>query len=351
MPAAADPTQPVPRVAPVPSPAPAGATACRRRTTATRTPARCAGSIAAVIVIAIITLIAIALTRDDGDDDPPATTTTSSRTDDDVGADDDDPAGGDQHAGDHDAADRRRRRCRRRRHHRRRHHPPRCRRRRRHHPARSGPSLAAGTAASPTVPAEARACEGDQEGRCRRRPRSKPASTSCAGSIRYHRERYFELDEPEISDGEFDELYRELERLEQRVPRARVARLAHPGGGRGGVDDVQRPVPHLQPMLSLDNAFGLDDLLAWGKRIERPITDPVTLRGRAQDGRPRDLAALRARPLRAGGDARRRLVGEDVTANVAHHHDGPEAARGRRRARRVSRSAARCSCRCSRSRT
>ncbi len=95
------------------------------------------------------------------------------------------------------------------------------------------------------------------------------------GLVRYHRERYFQHDEPEISDAEFDELYRELESLEDEFPELVTPDSPTQQVGAAAATTFTE-VQHLLPMLSLDNAFNLDDLLAWGKRIERQIIDPVT---------------------------------------------------------------------------
>jgi DNA ligase (NAD+) len=135
------------------------------------------------------------------------------------------------------------------------------------------------------------------------------------GLVRYHRERYFEDDEPEISDAEFDELYRELERLESEFPE-----LATPDSPTQEVGAAASTtfaeVEHLQPMLSLDNAFSLDDLLAWGKRIERQITDPVAFVCEPKmDGLAVSLLYERGKFVRAATRGNG-FVGEDVTANV-----------------------------------
>ena len=114
-----------------------------------------------------------------------------------------------------------------------------------------------------------------------------------AEQIRYHRERYYRDDDPEISDAEFDALVRELRGARGASTRscttstrrsARWARRSRPRSRRCATTCR---------MLSLDNAFDRDELDAWYARIERAITDPVTLRGRAEARRPRDLAALR----------------------------------------------------------
>src|SRR5437660_11827434 len=79
--------------------------------------------------------------------------------------------------------------------------------------------------------------------------------------VRYHRERYYQDDEPEISDAEFDELYRELESLESEFPE-----LVTPDSPTQQVGAAPATtfadVPHVLPMASPDNAFTLADPLA-----------------------------------------------------------------------------------------
>ena len=69
-------------------------------------------------------------------------------------------------------------------------------------------------------------------------------------------------------------------------------------------------------MLSLDNAFDLEDLEAWGKRLERLVPEPVAFVGEPKlDGLAISLVYERGRLVRAAtrGDG---VTGEDVTANV-----------------------------------
>src|SRR4051812_21849312 len=88
--------------------------------------------------------------------------------------------------------------------------------------------------------------------------------------IRYHDERYYSLDDPEISDADYDALLVELKAIELDHPE-----LITPGSPtqvvRGVASATFAPVEHRVPMMSLDNAFSLDDLLAWGKRVDRQI--------------------------------------------------------------------------------
>ena len=131
--------------------------------------------------------------------------------------------------------------------------------------------------------------------------------------IRYHNARYYELDEPEISDAEYDELVRRLLALEADHPELVTddSPTQRPGGAV-----TFSPVAHLVPMLSLDNAFQLSDLEAWGKRLERLVPEPVVFVGEPKlDGLAISLVYERGRLVRAAtrGDG---VTGEDVTANV-----------------------------------
>lgn len=91
-----------------------------------------------------------------------------------------------------------------------------------------------------------------------------------------HAYRYFVLDDPEISDSEYDALFRELQALEASHPLLRTAdsptlRVGAPP--RDGFVSARHGVP----MLSLDNAFGEGELRAFDERTRRAIgSDAVT---------------------------------------------------------------------------
>jgi DNA ligase (NAD+) len=146
-------------------------------------------------------------------------------------------------------------------------------------------------------------------------PEHVARAAELAEQIRYHRERYFREDDPEISDAEFDELVRELEDLETRFPELRTA--DSPLGEVGApLSRMFAPVQHVVPMLSLDNAFDRDELFAWYARIERAISDPVHFVGEPKlDGLAISLLYEAGELLRAAtrGDGE---TGEDVTANI-----------------------------------
>ncbi len=92
--------------------------------------------------------------------------------------------------------------------------------------------------------------------------------------LNYHIYRYYTLDDPVISDAEYDELYKELVRLEEEYPNLVQAdsptRRIGPPPAEGF-----RPVRHKGRMLSLDNAFNRDDLFAFGERVSKGLGIPV----------------------------------------------------------------------------
>lgn len=85
--------------------------------------------------------------------------------------------------------------------------------------------------------------------------------------IRYHEHRYYVLDDPEISDAEYDRLVNELKALEKEhpelvTPESPTQRVG--GKPREGFVKVQ----HSTPMLSLDNAYNEEELRDWSRRVE-----------------------------------------------------------------------------------
>ncbi|WP_245951286.1 NAD-dependent DNA ligase LigA [Phytoactinopolyspora halophila] len=97
-----------------------------------------------------------------------------------------------------------------------------------------------------------------------------------AEEIEAHRHRYYVLDRPTISDGEFDALVRELESIEDQYPALRTPdsptqKVGAPAAEPGVVEGSWPPIDHLERMLSLDNAFDFDELSEWAVRVEREV--------------------------------------------------------------------------------
>jgi DNA ligase (NAD+) len=135
--------------------------------------------------------------------------------------------------------------------------------------------------------------------------------------VRYHNRRYHELDDPEISDGDFDALVRELRALALECPDVEFDNPLEADVG-GVVSTLFAPVSHAVPMMSLDNAMTREELEAWGARVARGLPDEtVTYVCELKiDGLAMSIRYERGRYKQAAtrGDGR---VGEDVTANVA----------------------------------
>ncbi len=133
--------------------------------------------------------------------------------------------------------------------------------------------------------------------------------------LNHHAYRYHVLDDPEISDAEYDELMAELVALEERFPE-----LVTPDSPTQRVGmtpaDLFAPVEHRARMLSLDNAFSPDELRAWAARVEREVGDEVAYSCELKiDGVAVALTYERGVLTKGAtrGDGR---VGEDITANV-----------------------------------
>ncbi len=145
-----------------------------------------------------------------------------------------------------------------------------------------------------------------------------------ADDVREHQFRYYIKDAPVISDAEFDKMFNELVALEDRHPELRVpdspTQLV---GGAGFATDFTE-AGHLERMLSLDDVFDRDELVAWTNRVENEIgRDPRYLCELKIDGVALSLVYRDGRLERAAtrGDGR---VGEDVTLNARTIDDVPE---------------------------
>ena len=158
--------------------------------------------------------------------------------------------------------------------------------------------------------------------------------------------RYYVLDDPTLSDADFDVRLRELESLEDRFPELRTPDSPTQKVG-GAVSTEFTAVDHLQRMESLDNAFTYDELEAWYARLQREgLEAPDLLCELKVDGLAINLLYEDGRLVRAltRGDGR---TGEDVTPNVKTIDSVPHRLTGTRTSSRCpgcSRSAARCSC-------
>lgn len=90
--------------------------------------------------------------------------------------------------------------------------------------------------------------------------------------INHHNYRYYVLDNPDTSDSEYDELIRELKRLEEQYPQFLTSDSPTQRVGAAPVEAFGL-VEHPYPLLSLGNAFSKDELLAWHARTARLLEE------------------------------------------------------------------------------
>ena len=147
--------------------------------------------------------------------------------------------------------------------------------------------------------------------------------------INRHNHRYYVLDDPSISDGEYDQLMEELRRLEAEhpelvTPQSPTQRVG--GAPAAGFTQVQ----HRQPMLSLANAFNIEDLEAWLRRVKNlldgadfPLVCELKIDGLAVS-LTYENGILTQGATRGDGS-----TGEDVTQNIRTIRSIPVALMGK----------------------
>ena len=151
--------------------------------------------------------------------------------------------------------------------------------------------------------------------------------TELTNEIRDHQFKYYVLDEPSITDAQFDELLKELQQLEDKNPELREADspTQHVGGGFS-TQFEQRD--HIEKMMSLDNVFDLEELATWFDRVEKDIATPSYLCEVKVDGLAINLTyenGVLTRGLTRGNG----VTGEDVTLNVKTIKNLPHQLKGK----------------------
>jgi len=125
---------------------------------------------------------------------------------------------------------------------------------------------------------------------------------------------YYDLDAPEISDFEYDAMFRELEQLEAEHPELITPDSPTQRVG-GHVAERFEPYTHEVPLLSLNDVFDMDEVRAFDKRVRASIEDPEYVVELKIDGLSVALEYEDGLFVRGAtrGDG---LVGEDVTQNL-----------------------------------
>jgi DNA ligase (NAD+) len=139
-------------------------------------------------------------------------------------------------------------------------------------------------------------------------------------AIEHHNHRYHVLDDPEISDAEFDRLLRELESLEREHPE-----LVTPSSPTQRVGSVAASAfsqaTHRIPMLSLENAFSDEEVLAFDRRVRERLEREGRIEYAAEpklDGLAISVhLRVRASWCVQGATRGDGVTGEDVTANLS----------------------------------
>lgn len=133
--------------------------------------------------------------------------------------------------------------------------------------------------------------------------------------LNYHNYRYYILDDPEVSDADYDAMQRELREIEAEFPELVVPESPTQYVG-APPSSTFAEVHHRLPMLSLDNAVSVDELEAWVERMRKTIDGEIQFVCEPKiDGLSCSITYERGRLTRAAtrGDGR---IGEDVTLNV-----------------------------------
>jgi len=146
----------------------------------------------------------------------------------------------------------------------------------------------------------------------------KPAQRmlELAEQIRDHQFRYYVLDDPQISDGEYDSFWNELLELEKKHPdlKSSDSPTEHVGGGFSTSFET---ISHKEKMMSLDNVFNKDEFKVWSERVIKDAgTDAIKwLTELKIDGLAINLLYEEGKLVRAltRGNG---MAGEDVTLNV-----------------------------------
>ncbi len=132
--------------------------------------------------------------------------------------------------------------------------------------------------------------------------------------IEYHNDRYYNQDNPEISDFEYDMLLRELENIEEEFPELKTpdSPTSHVGGNR---NKKFSPVTHRVPMESLHDAFSYDELRDFDRKVREAVSAPTYIVEPKFDGLSVSCEYRNGVFYRGStrGDG---LVGEDVTENL-----------------------------------
>ena len=132
--------------------------------------------------------------------------------------------------------------------------------------------------------------------------------------LNYHNDRYYNQDDPEISDFEYDAMLRDLENLEAEFPEliAPDSPTQKVGGSKG---EKFSSVVHTVPMESLHDSFSAEEIRDFDRRVREVVTDPEYVVEPKFDGLSVSCEYRNGVFVRGStrGDG---VTGEDVTDNL-----------------------------------
>ncbi|KKC30324.1 NAD-dependent DNA ligase [Caldanaerobacter subterraneus subsp. pacificus DSM 12653] len=132
--------------------------------------------------------------------------------------------------------------------------------------------------------------------------------------INYHNYRYYVLDQPEISDYEYDMLMRELIELEEKYPEFKTPDSPSQRVGGEPLDEFE-PFTHIVPMLSLANAFTAEEIKDFDRRVKEAVGEVEYVVEPKIDGLSVELVYENG-IFTVGSTRGDGIVGENVTPNL-----------------------------------
>jgi len=135
--------------------------------------------------------------------------------------------------------------------------------------------------------------------------------------INHHNYRYYVLNNPEISDAEYDNLMRHLEELEKKFPKLKIPTSPTQRVGAPPLEEF-KTVTHSIPMLSLSNAFRKEEIIEFDERLKRMLNSDKNIEYVVEpkfDGIAVELV-YRNGVLTQGSTRGDGIRGEDITQNL-----------------------------------
>ncbi|MEO6219096.1 MAG: NAD-dependent DNA ligase LigA, partial [Ginsengibacter sp.] len=134
--------------------------------------------------------------------------------------------------------------------------------------------------------------------------------------LRFHEYRYYILNDPLISDVEYDQLYKALEKLEKENPILITNDSPTQRVGNSLNKDFIT-VPHLVPMLSLDNSYNSKDLIDWDKRIKGLVNAEIIEYSAEPKFDGASISLIYENDIFSRGATRGDgVAGDDITTNI-----------------------------------